>query len=553
MVKCEFLKKIAVFGWAFLMAANTMVPVKADFEEKKFNMSYIYFGNNSSYEGYVDRTKGSLDEISPNYFNLDNNGDLELTTAIDTDFISNMHDKGVKVVPFLSNHWDREKGKAALQNGEALAEQIAKAVKTYKLDGVNVDIENMTEAEREEYVGFVKILNKKLPADKIIAVAVAPNPFRSDKGWQGSYDYAALAKYSDYLMIMAYDEHYQGGPAGPVASYNFVENSIKYALERAPKEKLVLGLPFYGRLWKNGAAYGGYGISAVDVEKLVAEYNGKVTIDSVTKSPKAVITIKQGDKKPKVFGSTLTAGTYTIWYENEQSIKYKLTLVQKYDLKGTGSWSLGQESPNTWDYYDLWLNGCYFADVAGHWAQDAILSVQKSGLMVGASDSMFLPENSLSRAQAAVILVRALGLEDETGRISFNDVENHWAKKEIEIAVEYGIVKGISDGTFSPDSPVTRAQMAVMLGRVLQFTGASLPGKGYYQDVKQEGLSWAYDSIVQMSRYGIFSGYPDGKFHPWERINRAQMATLMDKISTRVDNGEVNYSFNLSHALFLKF
>lgn len=73
-------------------------------------------------------------------------------------------------------------------------------------------------------------------------------------GWHGSYDYSALSKYADYLMIMAYDEHYQGSPAGPVAGMEFVEESIKYALKHVPKEKIVLGVPFFGRVWGPGRA-----------------------------------------------------------------------------------------------------------------------------------------------------------------------------------------------------------------------------------------------------------------------------------------------------------
>lgn len=83
------------------------------------------------------------------------------------------------------------------------------------LDGVNVDIENVTEKQRTQYTELVRRLRESLPSDKEVSVAVAANPSGWNTGWHGSYDYAELGKYADHLFIMAYDEHYQGGaPAG---------------------------------------------------------------------------------------------------------------------------------------------------------------------------------------------------------------------------------------------------------------------------------------------------------------------------------------------------
>ena len=156
-----------------------------------------------------------------------------------------------------------------------------------------------------------------------------------------------------------------------------------------PAEKIVLGMAFYGRYWKQGSTYGGYGINAERVDELIQKYRGVVTYDKEYQAPKAVITIKSTDVKPTILGQTLAAGKYTIWYENEESIKYKLKLVERYNLKGTGSWSLGQESQATWDYYKLWLNGCYFKDAEGYWAMDSIIEVAQRKWMTGVSSTSF--------------------------------------------------------------------------------------------------------------------------------------------------------------------
>lgn len=336
---------------------STFPMQKAKAHSADFTMSYLYFGNTASYLAQIEKTKGNLNVVSPSYFDLHADGSLKLTGQLDPNFINQMHEKGIKVVPFLSNHWDRNLGRAALQNREQLATQIADTIVKYNLDGVQVDIENVTEADRDNYTDLVRLLREKLPKEKEVSVAVAANPYGWTKGWHGSYDYQSLAKYASYLMIMTYDQSYEGSPQGPVASYDWVEKSIQYALnEGLSPNQIVLGIPFYGRYWMEGSATGGYGISNSKVTEMVKRYNGQVIFDEASKSPKAIITIKEGDPTTVVGGKVLQPGTYHIWFENEQSIGAKMNLLHQYDLKGTGSWSLGQEDVAIWNQYYSWKN-----------------------------------------------------------------------------------------------------------------------------------------------------------------------------------------------------
>ncbi len=523
--------KVLTICTAFFIAFSPLTETRAQAATGKFNMSYIYFGSSSVYTDSIDRTNGSLNEISPSYFDLNADGSLKLTTAANVEFVREMHVRGIRVTPFLSNHWNRTLGRTALSNRAALAKQLADAVAVYALDGVNLDLENLTEADRAAYTDFVRLLRAQLPASKTISVSVAANPWGASTGWQGSYDYAGLAGYSDYLMIMAYDEHYQSGPAGAVASLSFTEKSVQYALKTVPKEKIVLGLPFYGRIWKNGGGYPqGYGISNRKIDELVRTYGGKVIFDAGSQTPYAQVTIKTADAKPVIGGTGLSAGSYTIWYENEQSIKQKLTLVDKYDIKGTGSWSLGQETDKTWDYYRLWLNGCYFADVQGHWAQDTVLTAFQNGWVEGVTSVSFRPDAPLTRAQAAVILVRALKLSPKEQSAVFSDTAGHWAQAEIETVHSYGLVNGVGENRFSPDTSITREQMAVLLNNMRAYFTQS-PGAGQtFTDVSPETNPWSYEAVSVMSGMGILQGFPDGSFKPQQVLTRAQMTVLVARL-----------------------
>lgn len=518
-------------------------------EEKKLNMSYLYIGTEADHVRYVDRTNGSLGTVAPNYFEINSDGTLKITSKVSETFIKNMHNRGIKVIPYLSNHWDLEIGRKMLENRIAFAEELVKAVKKYNLDGVNVDLEGLTEADRDNLTDFVKILRQKLPKDKEVSIAVAANPKGWEKGWHGSYDYKNLAKFADYLMIMAYDESWNGSKPGPVASISFVEGSIQYALKQGVSaKKIVLGVPFYGRIWRledvsgtdSSASYKvhGRGIPLFNVEKLVNTYDGNIEFIPEFGSVKATFTIKEGDPVKKLYewSEPLPQGTYEVWFENQRSFKQKLDLVQKYDLKGTGSWSLGQEYPDLWKYYQMWLNGQAFKDVpVSFWAHDVINIVKNKGLMSGREEFYFAPQEPLKRSEAATIITRLLGLDFIAPKASpFTDVsENHWAKEQIEIVRQHGLLNGRSETEFAPDKNVTREEMAVILERLLQGKALRYGDALSFKDIKSE--SWSYTSIVNMSAANIFSGYEDGTFRPKENVTRAEMAALLDRISAYID------------------
>lgn len=472
------MKRVKIFRAVVVLLIICIVVSYSTAVNAKYNMTYLY--GTGDYIALVENAQDTLDEVSPSYFDVGSNGRLVIN-AIDKNFVDEMHEKGIKVVPFFSNHWNRERGVAMFSQMDVVVDELVTAVTENNLDGVNVDIENMTEGSRKWYVDFVKLLREKMPEGKIVAVSVAANPKGWTTGWHGSYDYAELGKYADYLMIMAYDEHYEGGEAGSVASYEFIEESIKYALKHVSKEKIVLGLPLYARYWKTGATSGGAAASYIQVQNLISKYDSKVTYDSESKSMKAVITIKESDEKPKIYGKTLETGEYEFWYESDETIKEKLELINTYDLKGAGTWRLGMENVSMWDVFKEVLKTEIeevkkkrFKDVSEeHWAKDAINTLADKGIIKGRTEEEFVPEGNMTRAEFVTMLTRfienaGIELENTQNEADYNDITDHWAKENIEKMTENGLLNGYPDGTFRPDEPIKRAETAEILSKIIQ-------------------------------------------------------------------------------------
>ena len=353
------IKSVKIFASGILVASLSLTSFLSVFAASdRYIMGYLYSGTDHQQIEYVNQTGQTLDTVSPSYFDIQEDGSLTLN-YVSTYLIDSMHAKGIKVVPFLSNHWDRTAGINALKDVETLSTQIAEYIEEYNLDGVNVDIENVTHEQRDQYTQLVKLLREKIPSHKEVSVAVAANPNDWQTGWHGSYDYAALAQYADHLFIMTYDEHYEGGAAGPVAGIQFVENSIQYALSKTTADKIVIGVPLYGRVWSlDDNRIIGKGISSKTIQDILNNCESTVTYDETSQSVKAEFTITDQSTRYTVGGDfVLQPGKYVVWYENDQSYEAKLGLVEKYNLKGAGSWALGQEDPSIWDHYEEWVNG----------------------------------------------------------------------------------------------------------------------------------------------------------------------------------------------------
>jgi uncharacterized repeat protein (TIGR02059 family) len=165
------------------------------------------------------------------------------------------------------------------------------------------------------------------------------------------------------------------------------------------------------------------------------------------------------------------------------------------------------------------------SDIQEHWAQPAIAELISLGAIGGYPDGTFKPDQGISRAEFASILVKALQLEQKQGKV-FNDTAGHWAQDAIATAAAYGIVNGYSDTSFGPDDSITREQMAVMVVKAAKLAEVK-EGKAFADGNKIS--AWAGNAVATASQNQIINGYPDNTFRPQNNASRAEAATVIVK------------------------
>lgn len=489
--------------------------------------SYLYAGSTSIYIHNVDRTGGNLTHVCPDYFEVGANGDLVLTRPVDPVFVSAMRARGIKTLPFVSNHWNRDRARLALAKYEIFADQIVAQVVSNNLDGVDIDIENIDHTDRATFTAFMRYLRQKLPKDKLLSVCVAANPWGGMVGWQGAYDYAQLGSICDIFFIMTYDESYQGGTAGPVASYKFIKDSMNFALKSVDKNKLVMGMPFYGRYWVAGKATGGEAFTLSDIERIIENYRSVTWYDAVNECARAQVTVTNADLEAGLWGNKkLTAGVYDIWYESQQSLKKKLSLVKDLHIRGAASWALGYEPETVWDDYAFWLYPSLpFTDIKGHWAQTQIVEAYEKGIVSG-YEQRFMPTDNMTRAEMCALICKLLGQQPSITSSGFTDTAGHWADGYISVLKRVGLAKGVGGNRFEPNRPVTRQEACVLLEGIIRAPDTVDYSESVFPDVSPEKNPWSNNAIIKLYVYNIVQGDTAGHFNPTALCTRAEAAVL---------------------------
>lgn len=174
-----------------------------------------------------------------------------------------------------------------------------------------------------------------------------------------------------------------------------------------------------------------------------------------------------------------------------------------------------------------------FNDVADHWALGSINQLVARGAINGYPDGSFRPDNTITRAEFAAVLVKAFQLENHSD-ITFNDSSTHWARDYIAAAVGSGVANGYNGDTFGPDDPITREQMAVMIVRAAGLQPA-VGGNTSFSDSGSISV-WAREAIAAMTQGGFMKGYSNNTIQPLNNATRGEAATLiMNILNTRTE------------------
>lgn len=182
-----------------------------------------------------------------------------------------------------------------------------------------------------------------------------------------------------------------------------------------------------------------------------------------------------------------------------------------------------------------------FSDIQGHWAQADVEIMAARHVVKGVTPYLFGANETVTRGQFTVMLIRTLGLAEEAEGARFIDMpEDYWCAGAVRTAVKMGLVSGYSDGRFGPNDPITREQMAAMLVRAIRFnSNRVLPDNenqlAQYAD-KNNIAPWARTSVSLVVQEGLMRGRGTDSFSPKGLTTRAEAAAVMVRL--------LNYKLN---------
>ena len=308
----------------------------------KINMVWDYFSEYGKAANRSGTTIDGVNVVSPSFFTVVKNGNGKINENVGNNglnYINWAKQNGYKVWAMVSNNANKDTTSTILNSYTLrtnMINTIVSLANKYNLDGINIDFENMNESDKSMFSRFIIELEPKLKeAGKTLSVDVTAPDGGGD--WSECYERNVIGNVADYIVFMAYDQNgAYSSKEGTTAGYNWVETNLNKFIKREeiPSNKIVLGMPFYTRLWK--------------------EENGNIT--SKTVNMKNIDTVIPSDiqrtwndtLKQNYVEYTKDSAVYKMWIEDEASIKEKVGLVRKYDLAGVASWEKDREKDTIW-------------------------------------------------------------------------------------------------------------------------------------------------------------------------------------------------------------
>lgn len=274
--------------------------------------------------------------ISPTWFSVtDETGTI--SSLASADYVKLAHEAGREVWGLIDNFneaFDETTDLAYASVRSRIIEQLLAEAASCGMDGINVDFENLKEAGIPHYLQFLRELTSAAHAQNLVVSVDTPVP----QAYTMYYQRGEQARFVDYMIVMAYDEHFAGSEeAGSVSSLPFVQQAVEEMTRVMPADQVICGIPFYTRVWteKFGQSAIISEVLGMDGAKNYAKEN-QMTETWDASLGQNVATVETSDAR------------YTIWMEDEQSMEEKLKVIQSADLAGVAEWKLGFERADIW-------------------------------------------------------------------------------------------------------------------------------------------------------------------------------------------------------------
>lgn len=274
--------------------------------------------------------------ISPTWFSVtDETGTI--SSLASADYVKLAHEAGREVWGLIDNFneaFDETTDLAYASVRSRIIEQLLAEAASCGMDGINVDFENLKEAGIPHYLQFLRELTSAAHAQNLVVSVDTPVP----QAYTMYYQRGEQARFVDYMIVMAYDEHFAGSEeAGSVSSLPFVQQAVDEMTRVMPADQVICGIPFYTRVWteKFGQSAITSEVLGMDGAKNYAKEN-QMTETWDASLGQNVATVETSDAR------------YTIWMEDEQSMEEKLKVIQSADLAGVAEWKLGFECADVW-------------------------------------------------------------------------------------------------------------------------------------------------------------------------------------------------------------
>lgn len=280
--------------------------------------------------------QSNVNVLAPRWYFLESTGKISDSSV--PPLVTWAKSNGKQVWAMVGNRFDQETTHKMLASSSLSSDAIQSLksyVQKYGLNGINVDFENIAASDRSLFTSFISKLAQELHSVSAVLSVDLPPDLGTD--WSDAYNYAELAKSADYLVVMAYDEHWSGASAGSVASLGWVQKHIDKLLAKVPADQLVLGMPLYTRDWSlsgNGATLSSEDISLPEQNNRVSQYGVK---------PKWNAAAGQYTVEYRKNGTL-----HKIWLEDARSLSEKYRLGAKYGIAGYAYWHIGGDSPDVW-------------------------------------------------------------------------------------------------------------------------------------------------------------------------------------------------------------